>query len=159
MDQLAPAQLDTLPVKLLDTLYDRPEGPRRGDILVVEDRDDVRVGIAQLLELHGFSVVEAATGEQAMACLTNDPAGVALVLLDLLLPGSISGREFRAQQLASVTLSAIPTIVVTSCEPDVPGSAELRASAWLEKPFHFPALLTLVKRYVRADPSAATLIE
>jgi hypothetical protein len=27
---------------------------RRGAILVVEDRDDVRQGLAQLLEMHGF---------------------------------------------------------------------------------------------------------
>jgi CheY-like chemotaxis protein len=159
MDQLAPVQHDTIPVNLLDRLYDRADSPRRGDILVVEDRDDVRVGIAQLLELHGYSVVEAATGEQAIAHLAEDPCGVALVLLDLLLPGSVSGREFRSLQLASVTLAAIPTIVCTSCEPSEPGSAELQANAWLEKPFHFEALLTLVKRYVHANPSAITLIE
>jgi DNA-binding response OmpR family regulator len=157
MDQLTAVQPDTLSVDLLDRLYDRPEGPRRGDILVVEDRDDVRVGIAQLLELHGFSVIQAVNGEQAMAHLAANPRGVALVLLDLLLPGSLSGRDVRALQLGSLTLASIPTIMVTSCEPDEPGSAELRANAWLEKPFHFESLLRLVQRYVRADPSSTPL--
>ncbi len=157
MDQLTAVQPDTRSVNLPDRRYEMPQGPRRGYILVVEDRDDVRVGIAQLLELHGFSVIEAANGEQAMAHLASNPRSVALVLLDLLLPGSLSGRDFRALQLRSLTLASIPTIVVTSCEPDEPGSAELRANAWLEKPFHFESLLALVQRYVRADPSSTPL--
>jgi DNA-binding response OmpR family regulator len=159
MDQVVQVQPDTLSIDLLDRLYDRVDGPRRGDILVVEDRDDVRLGIAQLLELHGFQVVDAATGEQAMAYLRSDPCGIALVLLDLLLPGTVSGHDFRHEQLAHVPLAAIPTIVVTSCEADSPGGAELRASAWLEKPFHFEALLALVKRYVSADPAAALVLD
>ena len=51
MDQLLPVQPDTISVNVLERLYDQVDGPRRGDILVVEDRDDVRLGIAQLLEL------------------------------------------------------------------------------------------------------------
>jgi hypothetical protein len=38
--------------------HDAP-GPRRGAILLVEDRDDVRQGLAQLLELQGFLVADA----------------------------------------------------------------------------------------------------
>jgi CheY-like chemotaxis protein len=159
MDQLAQLQPETLSVNLLDRLLETAIDPRQGDILVVEDRDDVRQGITQLLELHGYRVVDTATGEQALAHLLADPTGVALVLLDLLLPGRLSGREFRAHQLDNLQLASIPTIVVTSCEPDAPGCAELQATAWLEKPFHFEALLTLVKRYVSADPGSALIIE
>ena len=57
---------------------------RRGAILLIEDRDDVRQGLAQLLELHGFLVADASTGEEAMEQLTSDPEGVALVLLYIL---------------------------------------------------------------------------
>ena len=57
--------------------------PRRGAILLVEDRDDVRQGMAQLLELHGFLVVDASAGEQALEHLRTDPQGFALLLLDL----------------------------------------------------------------------------
>ena len=74
---------------------------RRGSILVIEDRDDVRQGLAQLLELHGYLVADARTGEQAIEQLTTDPEGVALVLLDLVLPGPVSGVEVRAKQLAN----------------------------------------------------------
>ena len=159
MDQLAQLQPETLSINVLDRLLPTAIEPRRGNILVVEDRDDVREGITQLLELYGYRVIDAATGEQALAYLSADPGGVALVLLDLLLPGTLSGRQFRAHQLDNLQLASIPTIVVTSCEPDAPGCAELRATAWLEKPFHFEALLALVKQYVSADPASALVLD
>ena len=125
--------------------------PRRGAILVVEDRDDVRQGLAQLLELHGFLVFDAADGQQAMGHLRSDPQTVALILLDLMLPGPTSGRDLRAQQLADPQLADIPTVVVSACEPDMRGRAQLRPDAWLEKPFRCDTLLEVVKRYVISE--------
>ena len=121
---------------------------RRGAILVIEDRDDVRQGVAQLLELHGYLVFDASNGEQALAHLRADPESIALVLLDLILPGPMSGRDVRAQQLADERLAAIPTVVVSACEPDMRGRAQLQPEAWIEKPFRFEALLEVVMRYV-----------
>lgn len=128
--------------------------PRRGAILVVEDSNDVRQGLAQLLELHGFLVADASTGEQAVRQLEADPDGFALILLDLLLPGHLSGHDVRAHQLADSALATIPTIVVTVCEVDQPLRTALRPDAWVEKPFRFDELLELVKRYVVSEGSA-----
>ena len=121
---------------------------RRGAILVVEDRDDVRQGLAQLLELHGFLVADACTGEQAIEQLTTDPEAVALVLLDLVLAGPMSGFDVRSRQLADPALATIPTIVLTASDTPQPERLPLRPDAWLDKPFRFDDLLALVKRYV-----------
>jgi CheY-like chemotaxis protein len=121
---------------------------RRGAILVVEDRDDVRQGLAQLLELHGFLVADASTGEQAIDQLTNDPSSVALVLLDLVLPGHLSGLDVRSMQLANPVLATIPTIVLTASDTPQAERLPLHFDAWLDKPFRFDDLLTLVDRYV-----------
>jgi len=126
--------------------------PRRGAILVIEDREDVRQGLAQLLELHGFLVFDAADGQQALAHLQADPQSIALILLDLMLPGQTSGRDVRAHQLGDSRLAHIPTIVVSACEPDMRGRAQLRPEAWLEKPFRFDALLEIIRRYVTPEP-------
>jgi CheY-like chemotaxis protein len=123
-------------------------------VLVVEDRDDVRQGMAQLLELHGFLVVDARDGEEALRQLTTEPDGFALILLDLLLPGRVGGREFRMRQLADPTLAAIPTAVVTVVDADQEERATMRAAAWLEKPFRCADLLEVVKRYVVSEGSA-----
>jgi len=125
--------------------------PRRGAILVVEDRDDVRQGLAQLLELHGYLVADACSGEEGKRQLVTDPDAFALILLDLMLPGNMSGRDLRAQQLADPVLASIPTIVVTASELDARDRAGLRPNALLEKPFRFDDLLGLVKRYVTPE--------
>lgn len=127
--------------------------PRRGAILVIDDRDDVRQGLAQLLELHGFLVSDARDGEDALQQLTSDPDGVALVLLDLMLPGAIGGRDLRMRQLADPVLSTIPTFVVTGSDLDQRERVSLRPDAWLDKPFRFEDLLELVKRYVVSEGS------
>ena len=129
-------------------------GPRRGAILVIEDRDDVRQGLAQLLELHGFLVADARDGEDALRQLTTDPDGFALVLLDLMLPGAISGRDVRARQLSDPGLAAVPTIVVTASDLQQHERKGLRPDAWLDKPFRFDDLLMLVRRFVVSEGSA-----
>lgn len=130
------------------TAIDLDPAPRRGAILVVEDRADVRVGLVQLLELHGYDVRDAATGEEALRSLTTAPDAFALILLDLLLPGTMSGREVRARQLADARAAEVPAIVVSACERDTQAEAALHPVAWLEKPFRPDALLRIVKQHV-----------
>jgi len=128
--------------------------PRRGAILVVEDRDDVREGLGQLLELHGYLVEDATTGDQALQHLTSQPDGFALILLDLMLPGTTSGRDLRRQQLADPALATIPTIVVSGADMDPRDRVGLHPEAWLEKPYRFDELLALIRRYVVSEGSA-----
>jgi CheY-like chemotaxis protein len=122
--------------------------PRRGIVLVVEDRDDVRLGVAELLELNGFQVSDAASAEQALTFLSSQPGTCALVLLDLLLPGPLSGADMRARQLANPLLADIPTVIVSASDPSPLARAELHAAEWLDKPFHCHELLEVVRRYV-----------
>ena len=145
MTQLSTASTRSHPI---DAVAPPPQpGIRRGAILIVEDRDDVREGLAQLLEIRGYVVFEARNAEEAFAHLASSPEGIALLLLDLVLPGR-SGNDVRAAQLADPQLAAIPVIIVSACAPDEAGGADLRAAAWLEKPFRFEQLLDQVRRFV-----------
>ena len=126
-------------------------GPRRGVVLVVEDRDDVRLGVAELLELNGFQVTDAASAEQALTFLASYPGTCALVLLDLVLSGPMSGADMRARQLANPQMAGIPTVVVSASDPSPVARAELHATDWLDKPFHGHELLEVVRRYVLPD--------
>jgi DNA-binding response OmpR family regulator len=127
--------------------------PRRGEILLIEDCTEVREGLAQLLELHGYMVTEFADGERGMRELTTQPQAFALVILDLMLGESMAGMEFRLQQLLDSQLASVPTIVITASDISVPDRTPLRPEGWLEKPFRFDTLLEFVKRYVIAEPS------
>ena len=126
---------------------------RRGEILLVEDRDEVREGLAQLLELHGYMVTEAADADHAMRELTANPDAFALVVLDLFLGDSMSGVDFRHRQLIEPHLAAVPTIVITASEIPPDDRESLHPDAWLEKPFRFDTLLELVKQHVRSEGS------
>ena len=130
-----------------------PSTPRRGEILLIEDRADVREGLAQLLELHGFMVTEVADGDHGMRELAAKPHAFALIVLDLLLGETMAGVDFRLRQLIDPHLAAIPTIVITATEVSDEDRAPLRPEGWLEKPFRFDAFLELVKRYVVAEGS------
>ena len=127
---------------------------RRGIILLVEDRDDVRLGLAQLLALHGYLVADAPDGEQALRKLAANPSAFALIVLDLLLPGTISGQDLRARQLADQELCPIPTIVITATEPQPHERQPLQPDAWLDKPFRFDDLLGLIRQYVAPEPAS-----
>ena len=124
------------------------ELPRTGSILLVEDSRDVRLGMQQLLELYGFLVVSASDAEQALARLAASPRCFALVLLDLRLPGALSGYDVRARQLADPTLADVPTVVITALEPLPDEREALHSDGWLDKPFRSEALLNMVRRFV-----------
>ena len=64
-------------------------GGRAGDdvVLLVEDEDGVRRVARRALELHGFRVIEASDGAQAVALARANPS-VGLLLTDVMMPGS-----------------------------------------------------------------------
>jgi two-component system, NtrC family, C4-dicarboxylate transport response regulator DctD len=155
MDQIA--NFSSLDVAARDDVSDAlpsiSSPPRRGEILLIEDRDEVREGLAQLLELHGFMVTDVADGDRGMRELTAKPHAFALVVLDLLLGDSMAGVDFRLRQLIDPHLAAVPTIVITATEVADEARAPLHPEAWLEKPFRFDTLLEVVKHYVVAEGS------
>ena len=145
------ANLSGLDVDVIASRNEAPlayPSPRRGEILLIEDRDDVREGLAQLLELHGYMVTEEPDARHGLHELAAQPRGFALIVLDLQLPGALNGNEFRSRQLADPELATIPTIVITASDVGVEERAGLHVDGWLEKPFRFDNLLVLVKRYV-----------
>lgn len=67
-----------------------------GTILVVDDQDDVRAVATAMLRRLGYDVVGAADGEQAVQLYKrrmNEGHPFACVLMDMTLPGGMSGRE------------------------------------------------------------------
>jgi CheY-like chemotaxis protein len=64
-------------------------------LLVIEDEEGARQVVSRLLAVHGYDVVEASDGEEALA-LFRVQADIAMVLTDLTLPG-MSGWEVAAE--------------------------------------------------------------
>jgi two-component system, cell cycle sensor histidine kinase and response regulator CckA len=79
----------------------RPETPRgRETVLVVEDEASVRSVARTMLELHGYRVLEAGGGEEALRIGARPEGPVQLLLTDVVMPG-MSGPEV-AQRLSRV---------------------------------------------------------
>jgi CheY-like chemotaxis protein len=65
-------------------------------VLVVDDEEPVRRLLAQALPTHGFRVLAAASGEEALALFREHGADVAMVLLDVRMPGMDGVATLRA---------------------------------------------------------------
>src|SRR6185503_3614461 len=68
-------------------------------ILVVEDEGPLRSLITQVLRRYGYTVLEAANGEEALALATRDHDRIWLLITDVVMP---SGARFRSSRRLSV---------------------------------------------------------
>lgn len=71
---------------------------KNGVVLVVEDDPDVRQTAVELLEDNGFTVVEAASGREALKIIAGDPT-IRVMFTDVMMPG-ISGTTLAQRALA-----------------------------------------------------------
>jgi CheY-like chemotaxis protein len=112
-------------------------------VLLVEDEDAVRTVARQVLERHGYAVIETARPEEALA-LAEGPRAVDLLLTDIVMPG-LGGQalaaQFTARRLGTRVLfmSGYPAAAI--------GRHQMleRGLAFLQKPFSAAALATKVR--------------
>jgi len=116
----------------------RPAGAPSAPMLVllVEDNDEIRANVREMLRGLGHTVIEAASvaEAEALAALPD----IAMVLSDIQLPGEATGVDL-ARRLAP----RVPVVLMTSLPPGDP----LRASApcaVLQKPFSARELAALI---------------
>ena len=86
--------------------------PRAKTILIVEDHEDVRDALAQLLHDDGYQVEVAATGLEALDKLRWG-LRPSCVLLDLQM-GVMTGWDFRSEQRRDPALATIPVVAMTA---------------------------------------------
>ncbi len=82
-----------------------------GRALVVDDDEDCRRLVGQVLEADGWSVVEARDGREGLEQVANHPPD--LIVLDLMMPG-LDGFRFAEELGRDVSRLAIPILVVTA---------------------------------------------
>ena len=121
-------------------------------ILVVEDESSFSEALEFLLGKEGFSVVLAATGNEAM--LKFDQGGIDLVLLDLMIPG-FSGIEV-CKQIRSK--SAVPIIMLTAKDTEVDKvvGLELGADDYVTKPYSSRELIARIRAVLRRNGGNGT---
>jgi two-component system cell cycle response regulator DivK len=116
-------------------------------ILAVDDQEDNRRILRDLLTSAGYEVIEATTGEDAVTSAETQAPD--LILMDIQLPG-IDGYEATRRIKANPRLRQIPLIVVTSyaLSGDDAKAYSAGANAYVSKPFSPRALLAKVREYL-----------
>ncbi len=111
-------------------------------VLVVDDNEALRENLAEALQLEGYSVSMAASGEAALERLASDPPP-RVVLVDYKMPG-MSGADLLGRIREDPRLAGVRVVMTT-------GSVGIRsltkaADAILMKPFGVRELLSALKK-------------
>jgi CheY-like chemotaxis protein len=118
-------------------------------VLIVDDVDATRTGLAQLLQLLGYQTEEAANGADGLAKLRENHK-IGVVVLDLFMPGA-NGFWFREEQLKDSEIADVPVIVFTGSETTDVLTQALKVTEVLHKPVSADALCEAVSRYCHAS--------
>jgi PAS domain S-box-containing protein len=123
----------------------------RGEtILLAEDEAGVRKYTRNILERHGYIVLEATNGAEAIAAARNHPGGIHMLLTDIIMPlmgGVELSEKFNAE------FPGIPVLFMSGYTEQIMRHWNA-LSAYIEKPFTMPELLTRVRELL--DRTAAS---
>jgi two-component system cell cycle response regulator DivK len=116
-------------------------------ILVVEDNEENRRIMHDLLGSAGYEMIEAVTGEDGVTLAERERPD--LILMDIQLPG-LDGYEATRRIKANPALRPIPIIAVTSyaLSGDDVKAREAGCDDYVTKPFSPRALLAKIREYL-----------
>jgi CheY-like chemotaxis protein len=126
----------------------QPSAQLSCEILVVEDDDNIRKVLSDILGDDGYRVHTVAHGQEALDYLVQTNTLPQLILLDLMMP-TMTGWEFRTVQRQNPRLQAIPVAILSAISNrlDPRQIVELDAVAFLGKPIDWARLDRVVTQY------------
>lgn len=113
-------------------------------VLVVEDDDDIRNAIVDLLETEGYCAYSAVNGKDALEKLSTI-SKPCLVLLDMMMP-IMNGRQFLDEVMKDSSLAPLPVLIVSAVadKTNTEGSV-----GFLKKPIDIDTVLDVVAQYCK----------
>ena len=118
-----------------------------GTILLVEDQQDLRALLREVLRSQGYTVLEASTGEEAVA-VASDSQEIDMLVTDIVMPGM---RGWELAQTLSARSPEIKILYISGhTDTDlINEGALLEGGTFLEKPFRPELLLRKVQEILR----------
>lgn len=113
-------------------------------IMVIEDDEDIRSALVDVLAEEGYETHSAENGKEALETLRQMPKPC-LVFLDLMMP-IMNGREFLDEVMRDSYLAPVPVVVVSAIadKADVSGAVD-----FLKKPIDMDMILAVADKYCR----------
>ena len=118
--------------------------PESQKILIADDDADIREVVRVLLESEGFSVCEAADGDEAFSLIGDE---IDLYILDIMMPGK-SGIQL-CRDIRAVSTAPILFLTAKSQDGDKTLGFSAGADDYLAKPFSYSELISRVKALLR----------
>jgi response regulator RpfG family c-di-GMP phosphodiesterase len=109
-----------------------------GCVLIVDDQEDIRETLREVIEMAGCRTLSAANGVEALALLEHHRP--CLIVLDLLMP-VMGGQEVLAVMRSRPELASLPVVVSTSAPHLAPRGVPI-----LPKPIEIVTLWGWMKR-------------
>jgi sigma-B regulation protein RsbU (phosphoserine phosphatase) len=132
--------------------------PDASSLLLVDDEELNREGLARRLRGHDYAVTIAKSGREAIELLGEHPFD--LVLLDIMMPG-MSGLEVLKFLRRVDSLIDLPIIMVTAKgeSEDMVEALELGANDYVTKPLDFPVVLARIRTQLALRRAASQVTE
>jgi two-component system, chemotaxis family, chemotaxis protein CheY len=114
-------------------------------VLIVDDSATIRQMVKVTLSAMGYTVLEAANGEEALVKLQAQE--VALIISDLHMP-ILDGLGLVKRVRAQVQFQFVPILLLTAeaASAQTPEGRQADATGWFVKPFAPDQLLKMVRR-------------
>jgi two-component system KDP operon response regulator KdpE len=122
------------------------EKTKAGKLLIVDDESSIRWALRKALQGMSFEIVEAESGEQAIALVRT--VRFDAVLLDIGMPG-MNGIEACREMRKRMPLLGIVMLSVKDAEEDKVQALEAGADDYITKPFHIRELAARLRATVR----------
>jgi CheY-like chemotaxis protein len=132
--------------------FDPVTGLRKQSIVLIDDSEDALLTEQMMLEMEGFQVFTAGSGEEGLQLLRQLKSGPDLILLDMQLGDMLGSQflKFLAQQSPEIA-AQVPIVYLTGMD-DPPTSI---ASGHIRKPFDFHHFIKAVRRFIQMGTAPA----
>jgi two-component system alkaline phosphatase synthesis response regulator PhoP len=116
-------------------------------ILVVDDEEDIRISVGEMLKVNGYKVTTAEDGRDCINKLKKEIPD--LVILDIMMPG-MSGWDVAAKIKENSQWSSIPIVFLTAKGDDMSiGVGHLASEDYIVKPFNIIELKESIDRILK----------
>ena len=132
--------------------------PGDGLVMLCDDDEGVRTVVSEHLRQRGYNILEASSGEQAIALAAEH--AVEAILLDLYMPG-LTGWETLQRLKNSAHTANIPVVILSVLSPtEVASNEDVAAAAqgWVQKPFNEHLLLAELSRVLHTGDGPAHIL-
>jgi CheY-like chemotaxis protein len=116
-----------------------PRAARGETVLLIDDEPEVRLALEAMLQVEGFDVVTAASGDAGLAQFAEAAGAIGLVLLDLSMPEMDGEEVLRRLRARDAT---VPVVVMSghAAEKVMARFQAFAAVRFLQKPFTLASL-------------------